>query len=210
ARYQSRHSPSEFAQYVHETKSPWLNAYCDVVNVVFYGYPQDWIRTLGPRIAKVHLKDFKLDRPNGRFNWVNLGEGDIDWVEVRKAFAETGYGGWMTTELSAPPGGADAAYLKDVSARVDRVLARNQPLARGAPPPRFALPPPGRRSGRPPVRRAGGGARRHHRQGRPPDRRPRGTAARAGHGPCRRRPHHGGGLRGGRPSRRARAGPRRG
>ena len=29
---------------------------------VFYGFPQDWIRTLGPRIVTVHLKDFQLDR----------------------------------------------------------------------------------------------------------------------------------------------------
>ncbi len=122
-------SPLEFAQYVDEMKSPWIKAYCDVGNMVFYGYPQDWIRTLGSRIAKVHLKDFKLDRPNGKFNWVNLGEGDIDWVEVRKAFNDVGYDGWMTTELSAPPGGGDAAYLKDVSARVDRFLAGEKPVA---------------------------------------------------------------------------------
>jgi L-ribulose-5-phosphate 3-epimerase len=123
-------SPLEFAQYVDEMKSPWVKAYCDVGNVVFYGYPQDWIRTLGPRIAKVHLKDFKLDRPNGKFNWVNLGDGDIDWVEVRKAFDDVSYDGWTTTELGpAPAGGDAAAYLKDVSARVDRFLAGEKPVA---------------------------------------------------------------------------------
>ena len=60
-------SPLEFARYVDELNSPWVKAYFDVGNIVFYGYPQDWIRALGPRIAKVHLKDFQLDRPNGRF-----------------------------------------------------------------------------------------------------------------------------------------------
>jgi len=123
-------SPLEFAQYVDEMRSPWVKAYCDVGNVVFYGYPQDWIRTLGPRIAKVHLKDFKLDRPNGKFNWVNLGDGDIDWVEVRKAFDDVSYDGWTTTELGPAPAGAGAAaYLKDVSARVDRFLAGQKPVA---------------------------------------------------------------------------------
>ena len=73
-------SPMEFARYVDEFDSPWLKAYFDVGNVVFYGFPQDWIRALGPRIVKVHLKDFQLDRPNGRFAWKNLGEGDIDWL----------------------------------------------------------------------------------------------------------------------------------
>jgi len=117
-------SPIEFARYVDEMGSPWIKAYFDVGNVVFYGFPQDWIRTLGPRIAKVHLKDFQLDRPGGKFAWKNLGEGDIDWVEVRKAFADVGYDGWMTTEIS----GGDAAYLKDVGARFDRFLAGSRPF----------------------------------------------------------------------------------
>ncbi len=116
-------SPLEFARYVDDFASPWLRAYFDVGNVVFYGYPQDWIRTLGPRIAKVHLKDFQLERANGRFNWKNLGEGDIDWVEVRKAFSDVGYDGWMTTEIS----GGDVAYLKDVVGRLDRFLAGQKP-----------------------------------------------------------------------------------
>jgi hexulose-6-phosphate isomerase len=116
-------SPLEFARYVDELASPWLKAYFDVGNIVFYGFPQDWVRALGPRIVKVHLKDFQLDRTNGRFAWKNLGEGDIDWVEVRRAFAEIGYDGWMTTEIA----GGDAAYLKDVVARFDRFLGGEKP-----------------------------------------------------------------------------------
>jgi L-ribulose-5-phosphate 3-epimerase len=118
-------SPIEFTKYVDEFESPWVKAYFDVGNVVFYAFPQDWIRTLGLRIAKLHLKDFKLDRRNGRFTWTNLGEGDIDWQEVRRALAEIKYAGYATTELS----GGDAAYLKDVSARVDRFLAGEKPVA---------------------------------------------------------------------------------
>jgi hexulose-6-phosphate isomerase len=112
-------SPLEFARYVDEFDSPWVKAYFDVGNVIIYAYPQDWIRTLGARIVKVHVKDFTFDRQNGRFAWKNLGEGDIDWPEVRKALQEIGYAGYVTTELAA----GDAAYLKDVSARVDRFLA---------------------------------------------------------------------------------------
>jgi L-ribulose-5-phosphate 3-epimerase len=111
-------SPLGFARYIDEFNSPWLKAYFDVGNIVFYGYPQDWIRTLGSRTVKIHLKDFKLDRPNGRFEWKNLGEGDIDWTEVRKALAEVKYNGFVTTELT---GGAPD-YLKDVSTRVDKLL----------------------------------------------------------------------------------------
>jgi L-ribulose-5-phosphate 3-epimerase len=118
-------SPLEMARYVDEFSSPWVKAYLDVGNMVFYGYPQDWIRALGKRIVRVHLKDFKLDRENGRFYWKNLGEGDIDWPAVRKAFADVGYDGWMTTEIE----GGDAAYLKDVVARVDRFFAGQKPVA---------------------------------------------------------------------------------
>jgi hexulose-6-phosphate isomerase len=109
-------SPLEMATYVDEFQSPWVKAYFDVGNVVLYGYPQDWIRSLGKRIAKVHLKDFK--RLEDGYRWVNLGEGDIDWPAVRKAFADIGYTGYATTELE----GGDEAYLRDVGQRVDRLV----------------------------------------------------------------------------------------
>jgi L-ribulose-5-phosphate 3-epimerase len=118
-------SPLEFARYVDEFGSPQLKAYFDVGNVVFYGFPQDWIRVLGQRIAKVHLKDFQLDRPNGRFGWRNLGEGDIDWMAVRQALTDVGYAGYVTTEVAA----GDAAYLRDLAQRVDRFLAGQRPVS---------------------------------------------------------------------------------
>ena len=119
-------SPLEFARYVDEFDSPRLKAYFDVGNIVFYGFPQDWIRVLGSRIVKVHLKDFELDRPNGRFFWRNVGQGDIDWIAVRQALTEIGFAGYVTTEVA----GGDAAYLADLSARVDRFLAGQHPVQR--------------------------------------------------------------------------------
>jgi hexulose-6-phosphate isomerase len=117
-------SPLEMARYVDEFASPWVKAYLDVGNMLFYGYPQDWVRTLGKRIQRVHIKDFKLDRANGKFEWKNIGEGDVDWLEVRKALSEIGYDGWVTTEIED----GDAAYLKDVVARFDRFLAGQKPF----------------------------------------------------------------------------------
>ena len=109
-------SPLEMARYIDEFQSPWIKAWFDVGNVMFYGYPQDWIRTLGKRIVKVHLKDFK--RKQDGYAWVNLGDGDVDWAAVRKAFAEIGYAGSAIVELDA----GDEAYLRDVSQRVDRLV----------------------------------------------------------------------------------------
>jgi L-ribulose-5-phosphate 3-epimerase len=108
-------SPLEFSRYVDEFDSPWVKAYFDVGNVVLFGYPQDWIRTLGERIVKVHLKDFHFD--NKQF--VPLWEGTIDWPEVRRALREINFSGFATVELPA----GDENYLQDVSQRVDRILA---------------------------------------------------------------------------------------
>jgi L-ribulose-5-phosphate 3-epimerase len=109
-------SPMEFARYVDEIGHPNLKAYFDVGNVLIWGYPQDWIRTLGQRIAKVHVKGYDLRRSA----WVGLREGSIDWPEVRRAFAEVGYHGWLTAELS---GGPDEAYYRGVSRDLDLIIA---------------------------------------------------------------------------------------
>jgi hexulose-6-phosphate isomerase len=109
-------SPLEMVVYIDDFQSPWLKAWFDVGNVVLYGYPQDWIRTLGKSVYKVHLKDFK--RKEGGYAWVNLGDGDVDWAAVRKAFVEIGYAGSVIAELD----GGDEAYLRDVSKRIDRLL----------------------------------------------------------------------------------------
>jgi L-ribulose-5-phosphate 3-epimerase len=116
-------SPLEFARYVDDFKSPWVKAYFDVGNVVLYGYPQDWIRTLGSRIVKLHFKDFKFaNDPTTKkrtADWVGLRDGEINWKEIYSALREIGFKGSATVEL---PGG-DAGYLRDVSRRVDLILS---------------------------------------------------------------------------------------
>lgn len=116
-------SPIEFARYIDEYQSPRVRAYFDVGNVVLYGYPQDWIRTLGPRIAKLHIKDFTfkrgLDGGDSIARWVSPGEGDIDWTAVFQALHDVGYQGTATLELS--PG--DGPYLKDMRRRFDLILS---------------------------------------------------------------------------------------
>jgi L-ribulose-5-phosphate 3-epimerase len=109
-------SPVEFAAYVDSFKSTWVRAYFDVGNILLYGYPQDWIRTLGKRIIKLHLKDFSFRKNVAAF--VALREGDLNWPAVYKALAEIGFAGTATCEL---PGG-DEAYLREVSRRVDQIL----------------------------------------------------------------------------------------
>ncbi|HWF45906.1 MAG TPA: sugar phosphate isomerase/epimerase family protein [Bryobacteraceae bacterium] len=116
-------SPLEFATYVDGFHSDFLRAYFDVGNVVLYGYPQDWILTLGKRIVKLHIKDFSFrvdpvshDRVA---KWMPLLEGDIDWHAVHDALREIGYVGSASVEL---PGG-DGEYLKEVNRRFERILS---------------------------------------------------------------------------------------
>jgi len=110
-------SPLEMARYVDEFNSPWIRAYFDVGNVVISGYPQDWIRTLGKRIVKLHIKDFAFKKRVAEFT--PLLEGEIDWHAVHAALADIGYQGTATVELN----GGDAAYLKEVNTRFDKILA---------------------------------------------------------------------------------------
>jgi L-ribulose-5-phosphate 3-epimerase len=109
-------SPLEMANYVDSFKSPWVKAYFDVGNVVLYGFPQDWIRTLGKRIVKLHLKDFRFRK--GMAEFVPLREGDIDWPEIYKALSEIGYRGTATVEVR----GGGEPELREISKRVDLIL----------------------------------------------------------------------------------------
>jgi hexulose-6-phosphate isomerase len=107
-------SPLEFARYVDELESPYAKAYFDVGNVVAFGWSEDWILTLGKRIQKIHLKDFKRESRE----WKNLREGSVDWPKVSAALHEVGYEGYFTCEL----GGGDEAYLTDIAARVNAIF----------------------------------------------------------------------------------------
>ncbi len=109
-------SPLEFARYIDEFQSPWIRAYFDVGNVAISGYPHDWIRTLGKRIVKLHIKDFSFKKRVAEFT--PLLEGEIDFKAVHAALADIGYQGTATVELN----GGDAAYLKEVNNRFEKIL----------------------------------------------------------------------------------------
>ena len=107
-------SPVEFARYIDEFQSPTVGAYFDVGNVVEFGYPEEWIRELGRRILKIHIKEYAKAK---RFSYP-LGEGEIDWPAVRQALVDVGYEGWITAEV----GLGDLDAMKDVVARMNRLL----------------------------------------------------------------------------------------
>lgn len=126
-------SPIEFARYIDQFGTPWVRAYFDVGNVKLYGYPEDWIRTLGKRIVKLHIKDFSFRHEPGSdktvADWAPLLEGDIDWKAVYTALKDIGFHGTATVEL---PGG-DEAYLKEVNKRLTMILSGTAPSGANVP-----------------------------------------------------------------------------
>ncbi len=95
-------SPLEFARFIDEVNgeagTDSIGAYFDVGNVLLYGYPDQWIRILGKRIKKVHVKDFKTGIGNGRA-FCNPLQGDVPWARVRTALEEIGYDEYITAEV---------------------------------------------------------------------------------------------------------------
>lgn len=91
-------SPLEMARFIDEVGSPWVGAYFDAGNVLVYGFPQHWIRVLGPRIKRVHVKDFRTNIGNIT-GFCNPLQGDLPWQEVRAALDAAGYDGFVTAEV---------------------------------------------------------------------------------------------------------------
>jgi L-ribulose-5-phosphate 3-epimerase len=115
-------SPLEAARYIDEFQSPWVGWHLDIGNLINYGWPEHWVRTLAKRILKLHIKDFSLKKRDEEglragFN-VNLWEGDCDWPSVMRALDEVGFQGWGSAELEG--GGWDR--LRDIAQRMNRIF----------------------------------------------------------------------------------------
>lgn len=116
-------SPLDVIAFVDHFKSPLVGWYFDIGNICRYGWPEHWIRALGPRILKLHVKEFSRKKHMAEGPWagfkVELGEGDIDWKAVNAAIEDVGYaGGWVTAEV---PGG-NLDRLKAICAWTVKVL----------------------------------------------------------------------------------------
>ncbi|MFB0555895.1 MAG: sugar phosphate isomerase/epimerase family protein [Phycisphaerae bacterium] len=91
-------SPLEMRDFIDSFNSEMVGAYFDVGNVLLTGYPEQWIRILGKRIKRVHVKDFKLSVGTVE-GFVDLLEGDVNFQTVKEALFDIGYDGYVTAEL---------------------------------------------------------------------------------------------------------------
>ena len=114
-------SPLEMRAFVDQFHSPWLQTHFDIGNVMQFGYPQDWILTLGPRIKRIHVKDYKLSARAEQGRFVDLLQGDVDWKQVMAALVKVGYRGFLSPEIGYDPNDPDK--LRKVSEALDTILA---------------------------------------------------------------------------------------
>ena len=121
-------SPLEAARYVDEFHSPAVGWHFDVGNVINTGWPEQWIRILGQRIQKLHIKEYSRKLRDEQGLWkgfqVDYLAGDNNWPVVMKALDEIGYHGWAIAEPAFhPPGLDDAAFLAHVREKMDEIFA---------------------------------------------------------------------------------------
>ena len=115
--------PAELSYFIDQFDSKWVGSYFDVGNCMLSGYPEHWIRSLGKRIKRVHLKDFR--RSVGTANgFVDLLSGDVNWPEVIKALNEIGYDGYLTAEMIPAYGFYPEVLIDNTSRAMDAILGR--------------------------------------------------------------------------------------
>ena len=109
--------PAAFQHFVASFDSPWVQAYFDVANHLQYAPPEDWIRTLGSLIKKVHIKGAFISADGTERRRADVRSGNVDWPTVRKELARIGYEGWLTIE------GSRELPWEEQSRRLDLIIA---------------------------------------------------------------------------------------
>lgn len=117
-------SPIEAARYVDEFKSPYVRWHFDVGNVINYGWPEQWIRILGPRIQTLHIKEYSRAKSDKQGKWAGFDAefltGDNRWPEVMKALDDIHFSGWAIAEQG---GAGSPEGLAKLSREMDRIFS---------------------------------------------------------------------------------------
>jgi L-ribulose-5-phosphate 3-epimerase len=115
--------PYEMKAFIDQFNSEWVGSYFDVGNVLLYGYPEHWIKSLGKRIKRVHFKDFRTAVGTGA-GFVDLLAGNVNWPAVMSAFKEIGYDGFVTAEMVPAYTHYPEAIIDTTSRAMDSILGR--------------------------------------------------------------------------------------
>lgn len=91
-------SPLETKRFVEEINSPYVGVYFDVGNIIYIGYPEQWIEILGNHVKKIHFCDYRASQC-GIGAFVDLFAGDVDFHAVMQALKLIGYDDYVTLEM---------------------------------------------------------------------------------------------------------------
>ena len=116
-------SPMEMRDFIDRIGSPYVGSYLDVGNVLYAGYPEQWIKILGKRIKRVHFKDYR--KAVGTLDgFVDLLAGDIDYPAVVRALEAAGYDNYCTAEMIPPYKFYPEQIIYNTSGAMDAILGR--------------------------------------------------------------------------------------
>ncbi len=121
-------SPLEIARYVDEFASPWVGINFDIGNMMFVGWPEQWIPILGKRIDVLHFKEFSRKRHEEeglrKGLQVEYLEGDNNWPAIMRALDDLNWSGWSVTETGYRPTGIDpATRVRQISEKWDAIVS---------------------------------------------------------------------------------------
>ena len=107
-------SPREMRELIDSVDCPLIGCYFDVGNFLPWAYSEQWVRILGRRIRRVHVKDFRR-RIGTHQGFCQLLDGDANYPEVIKALRAVGYDGYLTSEVDGD--------IAETARRLDQILA---------------------------------------------------------------------------------------
>lgn len=119
-------SPLEAVRFLDEIGEPSnvVGWHFDIGNVGRYGWAEQWIKVLGKRINRIHVKEYdtKKMKEEGLYKGfdVDLAQGTNNWPAIMKALDEAGYSGWAISEQR---GGINPNGLKMLTDRMDQIFA---------------------------------------------------------------------------------------
>lgn len=117
-------SPLEAVRFLDEIGDPIVGWHFDIGNVLRYGWPEQWIKVLGKRINRIHVKEYSTQKMKDEGVWkgfdCDLTEGNNNWPAIMKALDDIGYTGWAISEQR---GGLNPNGLKMLTDRMDRIFA---------------------------------------------------------------------------------------
>lgn len=117
-------SPIEAVKFLDDIGDPIVGWHFDIGNVGRFGWAEQWIKVLGKRINRIHVKEFDIKKmkEEGLYKGFDcdLTEGTNNWPAIMKALDDAGYSGWAISEQR---GGNIFTGLKKLTAAMDKIIA---------------------------------------------------------------------------------------